>query len=870
MLVRNLRKKGDYKKSILAQEENIRLAIANDQNVSDARKKAQAGIIPEPTAKQSRFSEQVLTDALEIKTLAMNNLRSIFTEEQANKFLNGDGRTKALTTDDLEYLNIFWIDLKPVLMTKTGLTLNFFRDILKKTYAGRRANYGYSTERTRPANSLVVNTLDELGQTFPRENVLTMAIDRARKIALVDPRAAFILKELTTIKRFFPTTGDKLQKIPRLPQAKQQEYYTRFQKVFEGWETNVEEWNRVLTLDDSEFLKEIVNLYPDMSEFETNVKKLYDDLRVEPDAIVPDTIPKFEPVSEPVEPEPVEHVEPEPIVPSLPDKPDEYTPPTLIEKKSIKDEVARIKARNSIELKKRADEKVESVQQDYERRAKEAKAERLLRMTQEVAMRKQKSILEKTKKESPVQFISFEEAPVGEVVKKDIQIKPRLTRSVALTEEEIEKEQKRLSQLEKEQQDRETRDMYLEELMAIPTSTIEQMKHKEIKLRGWLLSRNSKFYSDEFRQSIRDEATALSTFVETKREEDYKAKKFLQDKRYDVFSQRIIDRFDEEWDKLGKPLNDIEFVMFKKSLKKRYIFSSEWEEPIQKFLDKERRKQQSDEQDRIQYERMKNLMKQQEEADIAKFSAVLEATISEEEDTETLGSLSKKKPRPSVKKSPKLSPVGFKGVSTFVEPDVLERQTSDEGQFTEESMSQQLKRGVALRKTPPSTPPTTPLKGRPTGKGISLKPTTFIEFGKFKLNENMLEEGTLQVKTMNGSPVPTFSKKVAISDTLQAILMDLIETQKLRGVSDLDVEERRMLETLLIKAGLAHGLGVKKIHQSDEDAIKVKRFDLVKGIYEAGNNSVEVIHELRSLILYFIKTKRLDKKAGMEALQELQ
>jgi hypothetical protein len=159
---------------------------------------------------------------------------------------------------------------------------------------------------------------------------------------------------------------------------------------------------------------------------------------------------------------------------------------------------------------------------------------------------------------------------------------------------------------------------------------------------------------------------------------------------------------------------------------------------------------------------------------------------------------------------------------------------------------------------------------RKAGKGIPMKPKTFIEFGKFKLNENMLEEGVLQVKTANGSPVPAFSKKVAISDTLQTILMDLIETKKLRGVSDLDDEERRMLETLIIKAGLAHGLGVKKVHQSDEDAKKVKRFDLVKGIYEAGNNSVEVIHELRSLILYFIKTKRLNRKEGIEALQELQ
>jgi hypothetical protein len=159
---------------------------------------------------------------------------------------------------------------------------------------------------------------------------------------------------------------------------------------------------------------------------------------------------------------------------------------------------------------------------------------------------------------------------------------------------------------------------------------------------------------------------------------------------------------------------------------------------------------------------------------------------------------------------------------------------------------------------------------RKAGKGIPMKPKTFVEFGKFKLNENMLEEGVLQVKTANGSPVPAFSKKVAISDTLQTILMDLIETKKLRGVSDLDDEERRMLETLIIKAGLAHGLGVKKVHQSDEDAKKVKRFDLVKGIYEAGNNSVEVIHELRSLILYFIKTKRLNRKDGIEALQELQ
>jgi hypothetical protein len=156
------------------------------------------------------------------------------------------------------------------------------------------------------------------------------------------------------------------------------------------------------------------------------------------------------------------------------------------------------------------------------------------------------------------------------------------------------------------------------------------------------------------------------------------------------------------------------------------------------------------------------------------------------------------------------------------------------------------------------------------GRGLKAKPKSWIEFGKYIINENMLDEGTLQVKTSKGSPIPGYSKKIALSDTLQGIIEDLLETGKLRGLSDLDDTERRYLETLLIKAGLAHGLGIKKVHQSDEDANKVKRFELVKGIYDAGNNSTEVIHELRSLILYFIKTKRLNRKDGLEALQELQ
>jgi hypothetical protein len=157
-----------------------------------------------------------------------------------------------------------------------------------------------------------------------------------------------------------------------------------------------------------------------------------------------------------------------------------------------------------------------------------------------------------------------------------------------------------------------------------------------------------------------------------------------------------------------------------------------------------------------------------------------------------------------------------------------------------------------------------------TGRGISLPPKTWANLGKYLINETLLEQGALQIKTPNGSNISGFIGKKAISDNLQAILLDLIETKKLRGLSDLDDEERKMVETLLTKAGLGHGLGINKIHKPDEDAIKVKRFGLVKGIYDAGNNSKEVKEELRSLIHYFIKTNRLDKRQGMEALMELE
>jgi hypothetical protein len=284
MLVRNLQTKGDYEKAILEQDENIRLAIQNDQNIANARKKTKIGIVPLPTQQQKQTVEEAVTNEFNTKIDALNNLRSIFSEDKAKLFINGDENVPPMSTADMEYLNIFWDELKPEL--PSGLTVKYFRKTIKKITAGRRANYGFGTDRTKRQ---AVNTTDELRRTFPSRNVLDIAIKTLRDISRGDPEAGRkgdpaanpVLKEVALLKNFFPTTGDRVQLIPRLPPEKQQEYYERFQEVFSPWETNPKVWEKVLSATNDIVIRDLPTLYPDMTNFKQRVEQLYRDLRNE-------------------------------------------------------------------------------------------------------------------------------------------------------------------------------------------------------------------------------------------------------------------------------------------------------------------------------------------------------------------------------------------------------------------------------------------------------------------------------------------------------------------------------------------------------------------------------------------------------------
>jgi len=168
--------------------------------------------------------------------------------------------------------------------------------------------------------------------------------------------------------------------------------------------------------------------------------------------------------------------------------------------------------------------------------------------------------------------------------------------------------------------------------------------------------------------------------------------------------------------------------------------------------------------------------------------------------------------------------------------------------------------------------------GRPkSGKGIAstCKEQTprWIELGRYRINGRLLDEKQLlSVRYQSGTAVPVFKKMIPISDAFHELLTTLISTKKLdkRLLKELDPEEQRSAEVLLVKSGVGRSFGIKEITPTDEEQKKIKRFEVVKGSYLAGNNAPAVIHELRSLIIYFVETGHLSRKEGLRSLMELQ
>jgi len=91
------------------------------------------------------------------------------------------------------------------------------------------------------------------------------------------------------------------------------------------------------------------------------------------------------------------------------------------------------------------------------------------------------------------------------------------------------------------------------------------------------------------------------------------------------------------------------------------------------------------------------------------------------------------------------------------------------------------------------------------------------------------------------------------------------ETPLQKEFSRLPLNEQKLFEKMSKGAGVHHSLGLKPV-KSDEDEKLEERFEVLKGEWFAGNNSHELVRELRKIVIYFMDEGRLTKSQARELL----
>jgi len=278
MLVRNLRKTGDYQRAILSQDENLRMAIANDRNVAQAKAQARMGMMPELTTQQQKSKEEELTDLVAIKAKAQENLMSLYPKETVAKFMAG------LTKDNMTYLNVYWNDLKPVFKNKTGLTKTYFDRILTQHIQNITDSRGMSTRQSMGWDSPSLNEVAELNQlgfkflmTTPIiSKILTKLNVLANASNSDSPKAKRTRDNLLEFQGSLPTPL-MIQKASELSEAQKQVFFRDLILAFRGlYVPDENTWNTAEVGDTNKLQAAVDRLFQPITAYKKGeLQKIY-------------------------------------------------------------------------------------------------------------------------------------------------------------------------------------------------------------------------------------------------------------------------------------------------------------------------------------------------------------------------------------------------------------------------------------------------------------------------------------------------------------------------------------------------------------------------------------------------------------------
>jgi len=158
---------------------------------------------------------------------------------------------------------------------------------------------------------------------------------------------------------------------------------------------------------------------------------------------------------------------------------------------------------------------------------------------------------------------------------------------------------------------------------------------------------------------------------------------------------------------------------------------------------------------------------------------------------------------------------------------------------------------------------------RIVGKGIELpeQKKTYLEFGKYAISIPALENNILTAKyVINGATIPSLPSQ-KITEKMSNLLQNFIDTQHLdkKQFDKLEHQDKKLFLKLMKGSGLNSTYDIK-IEKPKEEQEEEERFELVKGIYIAGNDNPKIKEELKHFIIKFMNDGRLPKKQALDLL----
>jgi hypothetical protein len=149
-----------------------------------------------------------------------------------------------------------------------------------------------------------------------------------------------------------------------------------------------------------------------------------------------------------------------------------------------------------------------------------------------------------------------------------------------------------------------------------------------------------------------------------------------------------------------------------------------------------------------------------------------------------------------------------------------------------------------------------------TGSGLKLKSNAIHDLGKYYLEKNKFANNILELRYKKNKHL-TEIKPIYLNHLMKSIITDMI-TKKQFNINDyhkLNEFDKNTVRLLNHK----FGLGIN-VHSNDN---LDKRFEIIRGEIDAGNDNKALLREAKTYILHAIRTGKMSRNVGYDLIHEL-